>query len=112
MTNESQTGMELKEVFMSAMGAMKHSRFMTDEERWNAVVRRDSAADGSFYYSVRTTGVYCRPSCPARHARRENVRFHPTGQDARNAGFRPCKRCRPDGPGLADRRKASIAKAC
>lgn len=113
MTMESQTSMKSKEVFMSAMGAtIKHSQFMTDEERWNAVVRRDPAANGSFYYSVRTTGVYCRPSCPARLARRENVRFHFTGQNARDAGFRPCKRCRPDGPGLADRRKASIAKAC
>lgn len=98
---------------MSAVDvAIRHSQFTTDEERWSAMVRRDPAADGSFYYSVRTTGVYCRPSCPARLARRENVRFHLTGQNARDAGFRPCKRCRPEGPCLMDRRNANIAKAC
>ncbi|HEY2498368.1 MAG TPA: bifunctional DNA-binding transcriptional regulator/O6-methylguanine-DNA methyltransferase Ada [Candidatus Angelobacter sp.] len=113
MTIESQTGMKSKKAHTSAVGvAIKHSQFLTDEERWNAIVRRDPAADGSFYYSVRTTGVYCRPSCPARLARQENVRFHLTGQSARDAGFRPCKRCRPEGPCLTDRRKASIAKAC
>lgn len=64
--------------------------------RWNAVVRRDAAADGAFYYSVRTTGVYCRPSCGSRQARRENVEFHATCAAAERAGFRPCKRCRPN----------------
>jgi AraC family transcriptional regulator of adaptative response/methylated-DNA-[protein]-cysteine methyltransferase len=70
--------------------------FTGDAERWEAVKRRDRAADGAFVYSVRTTGVYCRPSCAARLARRENVRFHPTGAEAEAAGFRPCKRCRPN----------------
>ena len=69
---------------------------LSDADRWNAVVRRDRAANGAFYYSVRTTGVYCLPSCAARLARRENVRFHPTCADAEAAGFRPCKRCRPN----------------
>jgi AraC family transcriptional regulator, regulatory protein of adaptative response / methylated-DNA-[protein]-cysteine methyltransferase len=72
--------------------------FASDTDRWNAVVRRDRAANGVFYYSVKTTGVYCRPSCSARLARRENVRFHTTGADAEAAGFRPCKRCRPNQP--------------
>src|SRR5213079_3111541 len=53
-----------------------------DEERWAAVVRRDTAADNLFYYSVSTTGVYCRPSCPSRRALRRNVRFHPTREHA------------------------------
>jgi AraC family transcriptional regulator of adaptative response/methylated-DNA-[protein]-cysteine methyltransferase len=66
------------------------------DRRWSSVVARDPAADGTFYYSVATTGVYCVPSCPARLARPENVRFHPTRQHAEAAGFRPCKRCRPD----------------
>ena len=89
------------------------SRFSTSEdEQWAAVVRRDPAADGSFYYSVRTTGVYCRPSCASRLAKRENVRFHPTCADAERAGFRPCKRCRPNEAPLAERQASAIAKAC
>jgi AraC family transcriptional regulator of adaptative response/methylated-DNA-[protein]-cysteine methyltransferase len=70
--------------------------FSTQEDRWRAVQHRDAAADGEFFYSVRTTGVYCRPSCPARLAHRENVAFHATSEAAEAAGFRPCKRCRPD----------------
>jgi len=66
------------------------------DARWSAVVARDAAANGTFYYSVRTTGVYCLPSCAARLARPENVRFHSTREDAEQAGFRPCKRCKPD----------------
>jgi len=85
---------------------------VTEDERWAAVVRRDPAADGRFYYSVSTTGVYCRPSCAARRARREHVRFHPTCAEAEAAGFRPCKRCRPDAAPLAERRAAAVARAC
>jgi AraC family transcriptional regulator of adaptative response/methylated-DNA-[protein]-cysteine methyltransferase len=70
--------------------------YSSDADRWTAVGRRDPAADDVFFYSVRTTGVYCRPSCAARPARRENVRFHATGAEAEAAGFRPCKRCRPN----------------
>lgn len=65
-----------------------------DEARWHSVLRRDREADGRFYYSVATSGVYCRPSCAGR-ARRDNVSFHDTAADAERAGFRPCKRCRP-----------------
>ena len=86
--------------------------FVTDQDRWAAVQRRDAAADGSFFYSVRTTGVYCRPSCAARTPRRENVRFHPTTDAAVRAGFRACRRCRPDSPGLAAQRAAAVARAC
>jgi AraC family transcriptional regulator of adaptative response/methylated-DNA-[protein]-cysteine methyltransferase len=86
--------------------------FGSDEERWAAVLRRDPTADDRFVYAVRTTGVYCRPSCPARRARRENVRFHRTTPEAEAAGFRPCRRCRPSGEGLAQRRAAAVAKAC
>jgi AraC family transcriptional regulator, regulatory protein of adaptative response / methylated-DNA-[protein]-cysteine methyltransferase len=66
-----------------------------DEPRWDAVVARDRAADGTFVFAVRTTGVYCRPSCPARRARRENVRFFGTPDEAERAGFRACLRCSP-----------------
>ena len=84
----------------------------SDDERWAAVVGRDRRADGSFYYSVETTGVYCRPSCPSRMARCENVRFHASCADAVRAGFRACKRCRPDKPGLAAERAEAVARAC
>lgn len=83
-----------------------------DEERWAAVVRRDPAADEQFYYSVSTTGVFCRPSCPSRPARRENVRFHATCADAQRAGFRPCRRCKPDQPTLAKQYAAIVTRAC
>jgi AraC family transcriptional regulator of adaptative response/methylated-DNA-[protein]-cysteine methyltransferase len=86
--------------------------FSTDEDRWAAVTRRDRSADGLFYYSVRTTGVYCRPGCAARRARRENVRFHSTRAEAEAAGFRPCQRCRPHETALAGQRAAAVAKAC
>lgn len=86
--------------------------FLNDDERWAAVVRRDRNADGRFYFSVKTTGVYCRPSCPARSARRENVRFHLTRDAAAAAGFRPCKRCRPEGPALSEAWAAAVASAC
>jgi AraC family transcriptional regulator of adaptative response/methylated-DNA-[protein]-cysteine methyltransferase len=88
------------------------ARFASDAERWAAVARRDPMADGTFYFSVRTTGIYCRPSCPSRRARREHVAFHRTREDAERAGFRPCKRCRPDDAGLAERRAAAVARAC
>ena len=83
-----------------------------DDPRWAAVVARDAAADGTFFYSVRTTGVYCRPSCAARQARPENVRFHATRADAERAGFRPCKRCKPDRPSLAEQHAAMVTQAC
>lgn len=84
----------------------------TDERYWAAVKARDRSFDGKFYYSVATTGVYCRPSCPARLAKRENVAFHATGADAKTAGFRACKRCKPDEPSLHDQYAKKVAKAC
>ena len=83
-----------------------------DDDRWAAVAQRDTNADGVFYYSVETTGVYCRPSCAARLPRRENVRFHLTAEAAEKAGFRPCKRCRPNQPSLAAQHALTIEKAC
>ncbi len=82
------------------------------DPRWAAVVARDAGADGKFFYSVKTTGVYCRPSCAARPARPENVSYHLTTAAAESAGFRPCKRCKPDQPPLAERRAAQVAKLC
>ncbi len=83
-----------------------------DEARLAAVRRRDAAADGAFLYSVATTGVYCHPSCAARPALRCNIAFHADRQDAERAGFRPCKRCRPDLPPRSAREAALVAAAC
>ena len=66
-----------------------------DDPRWNAVVARDAGQDGEFVFAVSSTGVYCRPSCPARRPRRENVTFYARPEQAENAGFRACLRCRP-----------------
>lgn len=84
------------------------------DPRWADVVVRNAAADGKFYYAVKTTGVYCRPSCGARLARPENVRFYATREEAEMAGFRPCKRCRPDqpSPSLVERYAVKITQAC
>ncbi len=83
-----------------------------DAAKWASLAARDEAADGRFVYAVRTTGIYCRPSCAARPARRENVSFHATCAEAEEAGFRPCKRCRPNAPSLAVRRAEAVARAC
>jgi AraC family transcriptional regulator of adaptative response/methylated-DNA-[protein]-cysteine methyltransferase len=93
---------------MTAMTSM----YDTDEARWAAVVRRDRDADGQFVYSVRSTGVYCRPSCPSRGALRANVAFHAGCLDAEAAGFRACLRCQPTQPPLAERQAAAVAQAC
>lgn len=69
---------------------------MTEDKLWNAIAARDAAFDGILYYGVVTTGVYCRPSCPSRRPRRDNVRYFPSPKDAERAGLRPCKRCRPE----------------
>lgn len=86
--------------------------YMNDETRWTAVRQRDAGADGRFYYSVRSTGVYCRPSCAARPALRANVAFHASCAEAEAAGFRPCLRCKPDQPPLAERQAAMVANIC
>ena len=85
---------------------------IVSDPRWGAVVRRDPRADGQFFYSVRTTGVYCRPSCAARGARPENVEFHDSAEAAERAGFRPCKRCQPDQLPLAEQHAATVAELC
>lgn len=68
-----------------------------DDARWWAVLARDRRADGLFWYGVVTTGIYCRPHCPSRPAKRQNLRFFATPGEARAAGLRPCRRCDPDG---------------
>ncbi|WP_428266687.1 bifunctional DNA-binding transcriptional regulator/O6-methylguanine-DNA methyltransferase Ada [Haliangium sp.] len=85
---------------------------VTADPRWAVVRARDARADGRFVYSVKTTGVYCRPSCPSRPARPENVAFHDTAAAAERAGFRPCKRCRPEQPPPAERAADQVAALC
>jgi AraC family transcriptional regulator, regulatory protein of adaptative response / methylated-DNA-[protein]-cysteine methyltransferase len=82
------------------------------DQRWAAVLARDTAADGQFVYAVATTGVYCRPSCAARRARPEHVSFHASCAQAEQAGFRPCKRCQPDRPARLQQYATKITEAC
>jgi AraC family transcriptional regulator, regulatory protein of adaptative response / methylated-DNA-[protein]-cysteine methyltransferase len=83
-----------------------------DESRWAHVRGRDAGADGAFVYAVRTTGIYCRPSCGSRRPRRENAIFFDSPVEALRAGFRPCKRCLPDEPPPAARQSALVAELC
>jgi len=86
--------------------------YKTDTERWTAIAARDARAEGNFVYSVETTGVYCRPGCPSRLPRRENVRFHVNALAAERAGFRPCKRCKPTKASLNTRNTEIVTQAC
>jgi AraC family transcriptional regulator of adaptative response/methylated-DNA-[protein]-cysteine methyltransferase len=88
------------------------SSTVVDDARWERIVMRDKTADGQFWYSVSTTGVYCRPSCPSRVANPVNVQLHSRLEDARATGFRPCKRCNPDGPSIEAEHAALVARAC
>jgi AraC family transcriptional regulator of adaptative response/methylated-DNA-[protein]-cysteine methyltransferase len=82
------------------------------DPRWAAIANRDAAFEGKFVYSVRTTGVYCRPACPSRRPKPEHVAFHATCEDAEREGFRACRRCRPNAASLAERHAAMVARAC
>ncbi|WP_249260624.1 bifunctional DNA-binding transcriptional regulator/O6-methylguanine-DNA methyltransferase Ada [Halomonas caseinilytica] len=82
------------------------------DRRWQAVVQRDASADGRFVYAVLTTGVYCRPSCPSRRAKPENVSFHDSPQDAEAAGYRPCKRCAPNAASANTPVTALVERVC
>ncbi|PNY29853.1 Bifunctional transcriptional activator/DNA repair enzyme Ada [Tolypocladium capitatum] len=86
--------------------------FVDDDSRWQAVRTRDAVADGLFVYAVKTTKVYCRPICKARLARRANVRFYATGGEAAAAGFRACKRCRPELGGFMPEERATDCGRC
>ncbi|WP_310181400.1 bifunctional DNA-binding transcriptional regulator/O6-methylguanine-DNA methyltransferase Ada [Duganella sp. 3397] len=98
--------------FEMGSSALFNLAYADDAARWAAVQARDAGADDVFWYSVRSTGVYCRPSCAARPALRKNVAFHASRLDAEHAGFRPCLRCKPDQPPLAARQAAIAARAC
>lgn len=85
---------------------------MLADPRWRRVLGRDGSADGQFFYAVATTGVYCRPSCAARAPRPENVEFHASAASAEQAGFRPCKRCRPGQLSPDAERAKQVAELC
>lgn len=86
---------------------------MLDPDRcWQAVCERDAAQDGRFVFAVHSTGIYCRPNCPARRPRRDNVSFYLDASSAEAAGFRPCKRCSPKGQSPAQQLDALVAAAC
>jgi AraC family transcriptional regulator, regulatory protein of adaptative response / methylated-DNA-[protein]-cysteine methyltransferase len=85
---------------------------IADDPRWAQIVTRDKAADGHIWYSVSTTGVYCRASCPSRIANPSNVQLHDSLESARATGFRPCRRCNPDGASIEAENAALVAKAC
>ncbi len=94
------------------MNAILPQRFDAEDARLAAVRARDTQADGHFVYAVVTTGVFCRPSCAARPARRENLRFYATTETAERDCYRPCKRCRPTEPPREQREAALVAQAC
>lgn len=86
--------------------------FADDESRYRAIEQRDQTADGVFVFAVTTTGIYCRPSCPSRPARRENIKFFASTAAAVRSGFRACKRCRPDQADSVGHHAAKIIEAC
>lgn len=85
---------------------------LTPAERWRIILAHDRRYDGAFVYAVRSTGIYCRPSCPSRRPRRDRVAFFPAPEAAERAGFRPCRRCRPGEANGADPRVAMVREAC
>ncbi len=102
--------METKE--MQKKRLLNRADLVLQDPRWVSLVNRDRNADGTFYYSVETTGVYCRPSCGSRTPRPENVQFHATTAQAETAGFRACKRCKPSELHPATEIAARIEKVC
>lgn len=91
---------------------LNQPRPVFEDPRWTRIVARDKSADGQLWYSVSTTGIYCRPSCPSRAANPKNVQLHDTLADARATGFRPCLRCNPEGPSVEAGNAALVEKAC
>jgi AraC family transcriptional regulator of adaptative response/methylated-DNA-[protein]-cysteine methyltransferase len=85
---------------------------LSDDDRWHVLVNRDPQAYGEFVYGVLTTGVYCRPACASRLPNRENVRFFGTNEEAEKAGFRPCRRCKPESTDLQRPQIRAVLEAC
>lgn len=85
---------------------------LESDPRWARIVARDRSVDGHLWYSVATTGIYCRPACPSRTANPKNVQLHDTLEAAKATGFRPCKRCNPDGLSIESENAAIVSRAC
>jgi AraC family transcriptional regulator, regulatory protein of adaptative response / methylated-DNA-[protein]-cysteine methyltransferase len=104
----------MRAIYMARNSAQieSHRKSMPRDTRWLAVQARDRGADGEFVYAVRSTGIYCRPSCPSRKPRREQVVFFPVAEAAEQKGFRPCRRCRPRTAVVHDIRTQAVAKVC
>src|SRR5262249_48007833 len=98
---------------ISKLASPPHSTLpsVAEDPRWARIVARDKTADGQFWYSVSTTGVYCKPSCASRGANPKNVQIHDTLEGARATGFRPCKRCNPERPPIETEHAALLAEA-
>jgi AraC family transcriptional regulator, regulatory protein of adaptative response / methylated-DNA-[protein]-cysteine methyltransferase len=96
----------------SRVACLRPGTAVEADRRWARILARDRSADGQFWYSVATTGVYCRPSCPSRTANPENVGLHDSLAEAKATGFRPCRRCNPDGPSADIENAAVVARAC
>jgi len=105
------TGVRANQLRARDMGN-DHTTPAETDPRWARILARDKSSDGLFWYSVATTGVYCRPSCPSRHANRAHVTLHATLAEAQATGYRPCKRCNPDGPSRDASHSAIVARAC
>jgi AraC family transcriptional regulator of adaptative response/methylated-DNA-[protein]-cysteine methyltransferase len=95
------------------MAKINHDALQTQNDpRWSAIVDRAAAFDGKFVYAVKSTGIYCRPSCPSRQAKPQNVIFFPTSEEAEKCDFRACKRCHPNDLSLSKQHARAIAAAC
>src|SRR5580765_6716504 len=94
------------------MTIMNRSLQIEPDSRWNAVLTRDKSADGQFVYAVSSTGIYCKPSCASRRPRRERVVFFDTADDAVRAGYRACRRCKPDAASTVDPWIEKVRRAC
>ena len=94
------------------MDTSSEQNFLTDTERWNALIQRDRTAQEHFLYAVKTTGIYCRPGCSSRLPKRENVEFFDSCEAAEQRGYRPCKRCRPNAISLRGTQAQIVARAC
>lgn len=97
---------------MESERTLQEARKMQADTRWQLVLSRDANSDGAFVYAVRSTGIYCRPSCSSRRPRREQVVFFPLPAAAERAGFRPCRRCRPEQAKLPDPQVEMVRRAC
>ncbi len=97
---------------MMSVGTWEKQTLQDDAHRWRAVLNRDTGSDGTFVYAVRSTGVFCRPSCPSRRPRREQVLFFPLPEVAGQAGFRACLRCKPDQTRVPDPQLELVQRVC